>query len=107
MGGPKAALRLPNGDTFITRITRGLTAGGAMPVRAVVAANPPPHVTAGPTLPETVQYVVNPEPDRGQLSSLQCGLAAVRKAPAILVTLVDVPLAGRTVVRALIDAWTS
>jgi molybdenum cofactor cytidylyltransferase len=107
MGVPKAALRLPGGDTFIARITRELTAGGAMPVLVVVSPNPPPHATAGPTLPDTVQYVFNPEPDRGQLSSLQCGLAAVREAPAVLVTLVDVPLAGRAVVRALIDAWTS
>jgi molybdenum cofactor cytidylyltransferase len=106
MGVPKAALRLPGGDTFIARITRELTGGGAMPVLVVVSPNEPPHAT-GPTLPDTVQSVVNPDPGRGQLSSLQCGLAVARDAPAVLVTLVDVPLVTSEVVVALIAAWTS
>jgi CTP:molybdopterin cytidylyltransferase MocA len=109
MGVPKAALRLPGGDTFVGRITSELSAGGAAPVVIVVSGDTPRWEVAGFTLPEAeqVQYLVNPEPDRGQLSSLQCGLAAVAGAPAVLVTLVDVPLASRAVVRALIQAWTS
>ena len=106
MGEPKATLTLPGGDTFIARIIKELVAGGAAPVIAVVSGReepPPPPVT----IPEAamVQYVINPEPDRGQTSSLQCGLASVRGSKAVLVTLVDVPLVTAGVVRALIRAW--
>jgi molybdenum cofactor cytidylyltransferase len=108
MGEPKATLTLPNGDTFIGRITRELTAGGAAPVIVVASGReepgPTPVTSGGAT---RVQYVINQEPDRGQMSSLQCGLASVPAAPAVLVTLVDVPLVTAAVVRALIDAWAS
>jgi molybdenum cofactor cytidylyltransferase len=106
MGEPKATLTLPGGDTFMARITKELVAGGAAPVIVVVSGSEEPRPSsvtiAGAA---TVQYVVNPEPDRGQTSSLQCGLASVRDAKAVLVTLVDVPLVTAAVVRALIRAW--
>lgn len=107
MGQPKASLRLPGGDTFIGRITTELTAGGAAPVIVVVPGRgePGPTSTISSGAAATVQYVINPEPDRGQTSSLQCGLAPVREAKAVLVTLVDVPLVTAGVVRALIEAW--
>ena len=106
MGEPKATLTLPGGDTFIARITKELVAGGAAPVIVVVSGREEPH-PAPFRIAEaaTVQYVINPEPDRGQTSSLQCGLASVREANAVLVTLVDVPLVTAAVVRALIQAW--
>jgi molybdenum cofactor cytidylyltransferase len=106
MGEPKATLTLPGGDTFIGRITKELVAGGAAPVIAVVSGREEPHAAPVPIAgPPTVQYVINPEPDRGQTSSLQCGLASVRGSKAVLVTLVDVPLVTAGVVRALIQAW--
>jgi molybdenum cofactor cytidylyltransferase len=106
MGAPKAALPLPGGDTFLGRITRELTAGGADPLVLVVSGRDEPTPTPV-RQGRTVQYVINPEPDRGQTSSLQCGLASVRDADAVLVTLVDVPLVTALVVRALIEAWAS
>jgi molybdenum cofactor cytidylyltransferase len=108
MGAPKAALRLPDGSTFVSRIAGALTEGGAAPVMIVVSANEdagPARAACG--LPQTVGYIVNPDPDRGQLSSLQCGLTLMSNAPAVLVTLVDVPLVTAAVVRTLIDTWTS
>jgi nicotine blue oxidoreductase len=108
MGEPKSGLQLPGGDTFLGRITRELTAGGAAPVIVVVSGREEPGLPcAVPGGAVTVQYVINPEPDRGQTSSLQCGLASVPEAPAVLVTLVDVPLVTAAVVRTLIDAWVS
>jgi len=106
MGESKAALRLPGGQTFLQRIATELMAGGAGSVIAVVAA----HDAATCSSPaaaslERVRYAVNPDPDRGQLSSLQCGLALTLDATAVLVTLVDVPLVSRALVRALIEAW--
>jgi CTP:molybdopterin cytidylyltransferase MocA len=108
MGQPKATLTLPNGDTFIGRITKELTTGGAAPVIVVVSGREEPG--SGPVTSAraaTVQYVINPQPDLGQMSSLQRGLASVPHAPAVLVTLVDVPLVTAALVRALIDAWAS
>ena len=108
MGEPKAALPLPKGDTFIGRITRELAGGGAAPVIVVVSPRDQTgaaQATSGEAT--TIEYVINPDPDRGQTSSLQCGLACVPDAPAVLVTLVDVPLVTAAVVGALIDAWAS
>jgi CTP:molybdopterin cytidylyltransferase MocA len=108
MGQPKATLRLPGGETFIGHITKELTAGGAAPVIIVVAGRDEPGPTSiSSVAAATVQYVINPEPGRGQTSSLQCGLLSVRDAPAVLVTLVDVPLVSAALVRALINAWAS
>jgi molybdenum cofactor cytidylyltransferase len=109
MGEAKAALQLPDGDTFVGRISRELTAGGAAPVILVVSGREQPGPTAAVPggAATAVRYIINPEPDRGQTSSLQCGLASVPDAPAVLVTLVDVPLVTAALVRALIDAWAS
>jgi nicotine blue oxidoreductase len=108
MGEPKAGLQLPGGDTFIRRITTALTAGGAAPVLVVVSGRVEPAPTAAASGGAVaVEYVINPDPDRGQTSSLQCGLACVPDAPAVLVTLVDVPLVTAALVRALIEAWVS
>ena len=52
--------------------------------------------------------VANPDPGRGQLSSLLVGLEAVdpaRGVEAALVTLVDVPLVTAATVRALLDRY--
>ena len=116
MGRPKALLPA-GGETFVGRIARTLRAGGAGPlvvvapgaelaarIRAALAGHaglaPPPRV------------VVNPDPDRGQLSSLVVGLDALelpdadgRAVDAVLVTLVDVPLATPATVRALLERY--
>ena len=120
MGRPKALL--PAGpDSFVGRIVRTLRAGG---VREVVVVAPADDLAAriraalAPhALPSRV--VVNPDPDRGQLSSLLVGLDAVdgpgaaagrpaadtRPVDALLVTLVDVPLVSAATVRALLDRY--
>ena len=53
------------------------------------------------------RFVVNPNYDRGQLSSLVAGLAVVDRpgVVAALVTLVDVPLVSADTVRAVIDCY--
>ena len=108
MGRPKALL--PAGaETFVGRIVRTLRDGGvgevvvvapaadlAARIRAALARHPaPPRV------------VLNPDPARGQLSSLLVGLDAVERpgVDAALVTLVDVPLATAATVRALLDRY--
>jgi len=104
MGGrAKAALALPSGETFLARIaataraagvTRLVVVRGALPVEA-----PPGALT-----------VVNPDPDRGMLSSLQAGLQALLDAvpgapPArTLLWPVDCPRVPAAVVEALLEA---
>jgi len=106
MGEPKAALRLPGGQTFLGHIARALVNGGALPVVVVVSPGDRAAGTAMPgELEAAVRWVVNPHPERGQLSSLQRGLQYLHDAAAIVVTVVDVPLIDARLVAALVDAW--
>jgi molybdenum cofactor cytidylyltransferase len=106
MGQPKAALRLPGGHSFLGHIARALVSGGASPIVVVIS---PDDRVAGGALPSeletAVRWVINPDPARGQLSSLQRGLKYLVSAPAVVVTLVDVPLIDARLVAALVDAW--
>jgi molybdenum cofactor cytidylyltransferase len=103
MGRPKALLPLDTaGTTFARAVCTALAAGGAAPIVLVTrAALREPLVHDVPD----VTLVVNPDPDRGQLSSLLAGLAALERPAAVLMTLVDVPLVRPSTVRALVDAW--
>lgn len=109
MGRPKALLPDPDGRPFVARIVRTFAAAGVGDVvivtgsqrdaiAAAIAADDPP---VRPSL------VSNPEPSRGQLSSLWVGLDAVARPglEAVLVTLVDVPLMSSSTVRHVVEAW--
>ena len=100
MGRPKALLPLGAGETFLSRVLFTLDSAGAAPLIVVGTAEWP----ADPAGVSRARLVFNPAPDRGQVSSLQCGLAAVPPAiRAVLFTLVDVPLVSVDTVRTLID----
>jgi molybdenum cofactor cytidylyltransferase len=108
MGSPKALLAAPDGRPFVVRIVSNLLAGGAS---TVVVVTGPHHDqieqalrTAGM---DRVRLVRNPDPSRGQLSSLWTGMdALVDLSPdAILMTPVDVPAIAGETVRAVIEAW--
>ena len=82
MGRDKSALTLPDGRSFLDAIRATLEQLGIDAVRVVVSA--------GETVPDTV--VVNPDPARGMLSSVQCGLSALPAGTdAALVWPVDHP----------------
>jgi molybdenum cofactor cytidylyltransferase len=108
MGSPKAALLTPAGESFITRIVRTLHDAGVSDLvivtgrhhDAVVDALARDHVAR----PHIVR---NPDPSRGQLSSLLAGMDAVTnpRSEAVMMTLVDVPLVRVSTVIAVIDAW--
>lgn len=57
--------------------------------------------------PVTPRFVRNPDPSRGQLSSLWLGMdeALGIDAPALMVTLVDVPLLDPEVIAQVLEAW--
>ena len=107
MGRPKALLPAGDaGDTFVGRIVRTLRAAGVDEI-VVVAGDLAPEIAsalAGEAHPPRV--VVNPEPGRGQFSSLQTGLRAVNRPGirGVLATLVDVPLVTAGTVAALLAA---
>lgn len=108
MGRDKGLLPLPGGDCFFTRLARTFLSAGC-PEVIVVAGSGADRVAATADrarLPARV--VVNPDPSRGQLSSLQEALAVLPSPPpgGLLVTPVDLPLIAAATVRAIIDAWS-
>jgi CTP:molybdopterin cytidylyltransferase MocA len=123
MGSPKALLRDPSGRTFVARIVGTLAEAGFRDVTlvtgslhaAIVAALASAPVGAGfPGLSEvegsrliTIRFARNPDPSRGQLSSLQVGLehAARPGVRAVMVTLVDIPLLSAATIRAVVNAY--
>lgn len=103
MGEAKALLPL-GGETFAARLVRTFRAAGAGPVLVVVAPDTAEAVAA--SVGTAARVIVNPQPSRGQLSSLQTGLSALPADVAgVLVTPVDLPLVGAATVSALMRAW--
>jgi molybdenum cofactor cytidylyltransferase len=108
MGQPKALLPFgPGGDTFVTRSIRVLCNGGVSDVRVV--GRPTDAVLRGvtATLGDMVRYVENPQPERGQLSSLIAGIDAAPAADAVIVLPVDIPQVRAETVAAVIAAATA
>jgi CTP:molybdopterin cytidylyltransferase MocA len=108
-GSPKAALKAPCGRSFAGRIIDVLTEAGVENL-VVVTGEHHDAVVAAVTddSPEKFPvFVRNPNPARGQLSSLWVGMDHVINADvqALLVTLVDVPMITVEVVRLVIDGW--
>lgn len=99
MGVSKASLTTgPGGPTFLESIRDALREAGVRIVRVVVA-------TEGAPGEETV---LNSDPSRGMLSSVQCGLRALPPVvDAVLVWPVDHPFVTAATVTALIDSFLS
>ena len=109
MGAPKATLAMPDGRTFVTRIVRTLREAGVTDLVIVTGRH---HDAVVDTIAQqrftiTPRIVRNPDPSRGQLSSLLVGMDAVvtRSTEGVLMTLVDVPLIRVSTVTAVIAAW--
>ena len=107
MGRAKATLPAGDGDTFLARIVRTLLAAGVDDVIVVVGhgADAIAQNFSESGLP--ARFVVNPDYDRGQSSSLLAGLADADRpgVTAVLVTLVDVPLVSASTVRAVLARY--
>lgn len=110
MRQPKALLHVDAGDTFVSRIVRTLHGGGVGDVVVVVGAGGPVRSVreALAAVAPAPRVVVNPDPSRGQLSSLLAGLEAIDRpgVAAMMLTLVDVPLVAPGTVRALLEAYS-
>ena len=108
MGRAKALLpTLTEGETFVTRIVRVLRQGGVADVVVVVSTNGTAVRSVLSSLEVPPRIVINPDPDQGQLSSLLLGLQAVDRpgVAGMLLTLVDVPLVGPGIVKALLQVY--
>ena len=102
MGRPKSLLTLDSGETFVSRIHTTLAVAGLDPVVIVVRAELERDISAAA---DGARLIVNPDPGRGQLSSLLAGLEALAPCDAAMVTLVDLPLVRVETIRAIADAW--
>ena len=109
MGSPKALLHDPDGRPFVARLVRTFASAGVSRIvivtgrqhdaimAAVAADNPPTHPT----------FLTNPDPSRGQLSSLWIALDAIARddVESILVTPVDIPMIRSSTIAQVIDEW--
>jgi CTP:molybdopterin cytidylyltransferase MocA len=115
MGSPKALLQAPDGPLFLARIVRAFHDAGITDVVVVtgvhheaISAAMAASALAGTHPPGTgARLVRNPDPSRGQLSSLWVGMDAAisHGTEALLVTLVDVPMIEAQTVSAVVETW--
>jgi molybdenum cofactor cytidylyltransferase len=108
MGSPKALL-LTKGRTFVAAIAETFAAAGIAEIVVVTGRDHDQisEAISKVSLLVPPRVVRNPDPSRGQLSSLLTGMDAVVTADteAVVVTLVDVPLLAPETVRLVIAEW--
>jgi CTP:molybdopterin cytidylyltransferase MocA len=97
IGRPKALLDAGSGESFLLRLTRRFAEAGCDPVIAVLGHQADAVRAAHPLLPARI--AINPDPDRGQLSSLQTGLGTVPPDSPVLFHPVDTPLVSAASIR--------
>jgi molybdenum cofactor cytidylyltransferase len=106
MGRPKALLQDGAGVPFVVRAVRTLHMAGIRDV--TVVTSPMLHDAVAQALApdeSMAAVVVNPDPDRGQLSSVWAGMDAQPDAiDGMVLALVDAPFASAATVRAIIEA---
>ena len=104
MGSPKALLDY-RGETFLDRLI-GLFSAVCDPV-IVVLGHDTDRIRADLHRRNEARFVVNPGPDRGMLSSFQCGLRELpANAQGVLFTLVDHPVVDPATLTSLVEAFT-
>lgn len=106
MGTPKALLPGRDGRPFILGIIATLRTAGLDHLVVVTGPHHDPIAATLAAAGDTARLIRNPDPSRGQLSSIWCGLDAIPpEAEGVLMTLVDVPAIAASTVTAVVDAW--
>ena len=110
MGTPKALLAAPDGQPFVVRISRAFADAGVERVAVVTGVGPRQYCRGccgRRHCRRPVRLVRNPDPGRGQLSSLWTGMdaAVAPDTEALLMTLVDVPMLSAATVEAVVGEW--
>jgi molybdenum cofactor cytidylyltransferase len=108
MGSPKALLSTRDGRPFVVAIADTFAQAGLETF--VVTGRDHDRIAAAlamATFAAPVRTVRNPDPSRGQLSSLWTAMdvAVTPDTEALVVTLVDVPLLGVDTVRRVVAEW--
>lgn len=106
MGSPKALLPDREGVPFVVRIARAFHAAGVGRIVIVTGSQHDRIAQVIEAASAAVELIRNPQPRRGQLSSLWTGLSVSADAEGVLVTLVDVPLIAVSTIRAVTQRWT-
>ena len=103
---PESDARIPAKDTFLSAAVRSLALSTDF---VLVVAGQNEHSLAPVAYANGASIVVNPDPSRGQFSSLQVGLWEVlnRGRDGAIITLVDRPPAKAATVQSLRDAFES
>jgi CTP:molybdopterin cytidylyltransferase MocA len=96
MGMPKALMRDADGTSWLRRAVAALVDAGLEPVTVVLGAG---AAEARPLVPDGVAVVVAEDWAEGMSASLRSGLAALGRADAVVVGLVDLPDVTAAVVR--------
>ena len=106
MGRQKATLPLA-ADTFLSRIVRTFHEADVSDVVIVVGHMADKITSSWSPADGVTRFVLNPNYESGQFSSLLAGLDAVDAVgvSGALVTLVDVPLVAPATVRAVVDRY--
>ena len=109
MGSPKALLSTRDGRPFVVSIADTFAQSG-LDEMLVVTGRDHDRVAAAladVTFDVPLRIARNPDPSRGQLSSLLTAMdiAVTPATEALVVTLVDVPLVTVDTVRRVIDEW--
>ena len=109
MGTPKALLPDPTGIPFVARLAATFHSASITDIVIVTGAT---HEAVAAVLRDAdlasmPRLARNPDPSRGQLSSLWTGLDAAEhpELEAVLMTLVDVPMVRAATVRAVVEMW--
>ena len=107
MGSPKALLTDADGVPFIIRIVESMREAGLTDI-VVVTGNH--HDAIADVLMRSsvhgVRIVRNPDPSRGQLSSLWTAMdACVAGTEGLAMTLVDVPMLAPATIAQVVEAW--
>lgn len=109
MGRTKALLPDPDGRPFVARLGRTLAAAGVPHIVVVTGTGSDAiaRALAADRAAVVPVVAVNPDPARGQISSLWVGLDAVQAlAPdAVLVIPVDIPMVRASTVRQVVESW--
>jgi molybdenum cofactor cytidylyltransferase len=110
MGSPKALLPDGAGRAFVARVLHTFRASGVSDITIVTGSLHERIVAAVAADVPTgalIRFARNPDPSRGQLSSLLTGLEAADSpgVDAVLATPVDVPFIQPETVRSLIEAF--
>ena len=96
LGSPKSQLTF-EGETFLNRLCRHFS---LIASKVVIVQRPGLHIQAAPG----IVIVENPDPERGMLSSLQCGLNQLPDAENVIFSPVDYAPVKLTTIEALTAA---